>query len=400
MLFGKKTLVSTDEEKIDELLSRGVDEIIPSKDSLKALLMSGKRLRIKLGTDPTSPNIHVGRAVPLLKLRDFQNLGHTVVFIVGDFTAVIGDTSDKDAERPMLSREVIQENMKTYRAQVGKILNLSRTEFAYNSTWLQKLTYQEIGEHANVFSVADFIARDNIKRRLDEGKRVSLREVLYPLMQGYDSVAVRSDVEIGGIDQRFNILAGRSLQERFDQKPQHCMFFPILTDASGKKMSSSKGNTINVVDTPEEMFGKTMRIPDELIEQYFVSMTRVSLGDIGTHMSGHPRDAKIALAEAFVRMYHGEASALGAKESFVKTFSKKGVPDDAEECLLKEGDTLIDGLLSCGAVSSKTEARRLLEAGAIKIAGTDEKITDGLPRPEHGTILKVGKHRFVKINTQ
>lgn len=397
MFFGAPQKVITDEARIDEILSRGVEEIIPSKESLKALLLSGRRLRIKLGIDPTSPNIHAGRAVPLLKLKDFQDLGHTVVFIVGDFTAVIGDTSDKDAERPMLSDTEITNNMRTYRAQVGKVLDVSRAEFHHNSAWLGKLTYRDVGEHANIFSVADFISRDNIKRRLDAGKRVSLREVLYPLMQGYDSVAVRADVEIGGMDQRFNLLAGRPLQEKFGQAPQHCMLFSLMTDASGKKMSSSAGNTINITDAPGEMFGKTMKIPDDAIEQYFVAMTRVPLARVKELTRGHPRDAKLALAEEFVRLYHGDQAARKAREEFIRTFSQKDAPEDAPLCEIKNGDTLLDALVSCGAVSSKTDGRRLFEAGAVRVAGSDEKILDSSEVPESGTILRVGKHRFVKI---
>jgi len=385
-MFRGTTKVDTDEKKIDELLSRGVAEVIPSQDSLKQLLMSGKRLRIKLGIDPTSPNIHTGRSVPLLKLRDFQELGHQVVFIAGDFTAVIGDTSDKDAERPMLSHEAIAKNMHTYKEQVGKILNLGKTEFRRNSEWLAKLTYRDIGEHADVFSVADFIARDNIRTRLGAGKRVSLREVLYPLMQAYDSVAVRADVELGGIDQRFNVLAGRPLQEHFGQPPQHCLLFSLVTDPSGKKMSSSWGNTINITDDPDTMFGKTMAVPDALIEQYFMSMTRVPLEDVKVLLGGHPRDAKIALAREFVRMYHGEAAADKAKENFEHTFSKGGIPDDVPEVLLN-GRPLHDALIGAGIVKSKTEFRRLEQAGAIST----------LAEGEEGTLYKIGKRRFVRV---
>lgn len=397
-MFGGASTISTDEKKIDELLARGVAEALPTQASLKKLLMSGKRLRVKLGVDPTSPNIHTGRAVPLLKLRDFQELGHHVVFIVGDFTAVIGDTSDKDAERPMLSPEEIKKNLRHYKRQVGKILDLSKTEFRHNSEWLGKLTYRDIGEHADIFSVADFIARDNIKRRLQEGKRVSLREVLYPLMQGYDSVAVKADVEIGGSDQRFNLLSGRTLQEHFGQTPQHVLTFALVTDPTGKKMSSSWGNTINITDTPDEMFGKTMSIPDELIEQYFVSMTRVPLSDIETLLAGHPRDAKHALAHEFVRMYHGEKAAGRAKENFLKTFSQKEVPSNTPECPMIEGQTLADALVQCGAVASKGEFRRLFDGGGVKIAGTEEKLTEkNIHKVADGTVLRLGKHKFFKV---
>jgi len=389
-MFGGSPVI-TDEKKIDELLSRGVAEVIPSKESLKKLLMSGKRLRIKLGVDPTSSNIHVGRSVPLWKLRDFQNLGHEVVFIAGDFTAVIGDTSDKDSERPMLSHEKIKEHMKTYRAQVGKILDLNKTEFRKNSEWLGKLTYREIGEHADIFSVADFIARDNIKKRLEAGKRVSLREVLYPLMQGYDSVAIQADVELGGSDQRFNVLAGRPLQEHFGQTPQHCLLFSLVTDPTGKKMSSSWGNTINITDDPNTMFGKTMSVPDELVEQYFVSMTRKDLDEVATLLSGHPRDAKLALAREFVRMYHGEKEADKAKDTFIKTFSQKEITEEvAREVTFNEGQTYIDLIVFAG-IGSRTHAKRLIQGGSVFSVTQNKKIEDFNSVPNSGELLRVGK---------
>jgi tyrosyl-tRNA synthetase len=394
MLFGSKPPVSTDEDKIDEILSRGVHEIVPSKESLKKLLMSGRRLRIKLGVDPTSPNIHLGRSVPLLKLRDFQELGHQVVFIVGDFTAVIGDTSDKESERPMLSRETIANNMQTYREQVGKIINLARAEFRKNSEWLEKLTYREISEHANIFSVADFVARDNIKKRLREGRRVSLREVLYPLMQGYDSVAVRADVELGGSDQRFNVLAGRPLQEHFNQDPQHCLLFSLVTDPSGKKMSSSWGNTINIIDSPEDMFGKAMAISDAMTEQYFIAMTRVPHGTVRELLAGHPKEAKMALAEELVRMYHGEQPAQKARENFEKTFAQRGIPEDVPE--VGAAPTLVETLVKSKAVESNSEVRRLVGQGAITHMDSGEKVTDINGLPKEG-VYRIGKHRFVKI---
>ena len=217
----------TNEEKIDEILTRGVAEVIHT-EKLKAKLLEGKALRIKIGIDPTSPNIHIGRATGLWKLRELQDLGHTVVFIIGDFTGIIGDTSDKESKRPMLSREVIEKNLETYFEQVGMVLDMSRVEKHMNSEWLEKLTYREISEHAEIFSVADFIARENIKVRLDAGKRVSLRETLYPLMQGYDSVAINADLEIGGTDQKFNMLAGRKLQEHFKKEPQSILMLNLI----------------------------------------------------------------------------------------------------------------------------------------------------------------------------
>jgi len=252
-----KTLktIDTNPKKIDEILTRGVSEVI-DKENLKKRLLSGKRLCIKLGIDPTSPHIHIGRAVVLLKLKDFQDLGHKIVFIVGDSTGVIGDTSDKESERPMLSHKEVVQNAQSYIKQMGKVLNLKNVETHYNSEWLLKLNYNDIGAQADYFSVSDFIARENIKKRLHEGKRVSLREVLYPLMQGYDSVAIKADVELGGTDQRFNLLAGRKLQPHFNQTPQDILMVNLIMGTDGRKMSSSWGNTINITDEAEDMYGK------------------------------------------------------------------------------------------------------------------------------------------------
>lgn len=401
MFFKKEVPVSTDEQKIDELLSRSVVEVIPSKESLKKLLLSGKRLRIKLGIDPTSPDIHIGRAVALLKMRDFEALGHQVVSIVGDFTGVIGDTSDKDAERPMLTDETIGTNKQKYFEQAGKILDAKRAELRYNSEWLSKLGYHEIGEQANQFSVAEFINRELIKKRLDEGRRVSLRETLYPLMQGYDSVAIKADVEIGGTDQRFNMLAGRTLQEHYGQEPQHVLIIgPLIPGTDGRKMSSSWGNTINLSDSANDMFGKIMSIPDEVTETYLTHCTRVPMEKVKEIVSGHPKEAKAALAEEITRMYHSEETARKARSEFDATFSKKEAPTDATECMVEEGKTLGDALVACGSVESKTDFKRLVRNGAIRVVGTDEKVTDLDAVPENGTILRVGKHRFVKIVRQ
>src|SRR3989338_8981214 len=269
----------TTAEKIEEILTRGVSEVI-HKDILTKKLLEGQPLRIKFGTDPTSPNIHLGRATALWKLRDLQELGHTIVFIIGDFTGVIGDTSDKDSERPMLSREVVEHNLTTYFEQAGKILDMSKVEKHRNTEWFENLGYREIGEHADIFSLSDFIARDNIKRRLDAGKRVSLRELLYPLMQGYDSVAISAYVELGGTDQRFNLLAGRVLQEHFGQEPQNVVIGPLINGLDGRKMSSSWGNTINLTAEPADMYGKVMSMRDEEILTYFTLCTRVPMSRV------------------------------------------------------------------------------------------------------------------------
>src|SRR3989344_9167268 len=238
-------MIKADQQKIEQVLTRGVEEVI-DKESLEKKLMSGKTLRIKLGIDPTSPNIHIGRAIPLLKLRDFQNLGHKVVFIIGDFTGIIGDTSDKESERPMLDAKTIKQNMRNYVAQAGKILDMRRCEVKYNSKWLKKLRFLDIANMANLFGLHEFSARDVIAKRMEAGKRVSYLEMMYPLMQGYDSVVVRADVELGGTDQRFNLLTGRELQRYYKQEPQDIITNPLVEGLDGRKMSSSWGNTINL----------------------------------------------------------------------------------------------------------------------------------------------------------
>jgi tyrosyl-tRNA synthetase len=389
--------IHTDEKKIDELLTRGVDEVI-HKEVLKKKLLSGKQLRVKLGIDPTSANLHLGRSIPLLKLRDFQELGHQVVFIVGDFTGIIGDTSDKDSERPMLTREAVEENKKTYLTQVAKILDIDAVEFRYNSEWLEKLTYREIGEHADLFSVSDFIARDNIKRRLDAGKRVSLRETLYPLMQGYDSVAIKADVELGGTDQRFNLLSGRTLQPHFGQEAQDILMTALINGTDGRKMSSSWGNTINLLAPAVDMYGKVMSMQDSEIVTYFTMCTRIPLSkvdEVREALSGdaNPRDAKMELAFEITRMYHGEDGAKEGEAYFKETFQQKQVPEDVVEI----SPDFSEALVSCGVVASKTELRRLLEAGGVRDAETGEKLTEMPASVTEPRVLKIGKRRFVKL---
>ena len=397
-------VVSTDEQKIEELLTRGVSEVLVL-DSLRKKLKSGKLLRIKLGIDPTSPNLHIGRAVPLLKLRDFQELGHKIIFLVGDFTAVIGDTSDKDSERPMLAREVIEANKQTYFEQAGKILDLSKVETVYNSQWLEKLTYREIGEHADVFSVADFIARENIAKRLSAGKRVSLREVLYPLMQGYDSVAIKADVELGGTDQKFNVLAGRPLQEKYGQAPQDIILNPLIDGLDGTKMSSSRGNYISLTAAPSDMYGKVMSMGDAQIGTYFELCTRVPMAEVASIRQGladnslHPKEAKMRLAREIVSLYHSKDDAQKAEDDWQKTFSDGGVPEDIQEVTVPSNTVLIEALGSLG--ESNSELRRLIDAGAVKEVEGENRVFKDPKIPVTKTLtLRIGKHRFLKIVVQ
>lgn len=390
--------IDTNPEKIAELLTRGVAEVI-SQEDLEKKLQSGKQLRIKLGIDPTSPNIHLGRSVPLLKLKDFQDLGHKIVFIIGDFTGVIGDTSDKDSERPMLTADVVKKNLKSYIAQASKIIDIKKTEIHYNSAWLKKLTYAEIGTQADAFSLHEFITRENIAKRLDQGKRISLRELLYPLMQGFDSVKIKSDVEIGGTDQKFNILAGRQLQKVYGQEPQNVMTNPIIEGLDGRKMSSSYGNTVNLFDVPNDMFGKIMSVKDEFIITYFILATRIPLEEIKKYENQlqdgiNPRDIKLKLAFEITKMYHNEKLAQQAQNYWISTFSKKEIPDQIPVFKIIQND-LVSVLVDSGVTSSKSEARRSIEQGGVKING--EVTRDAKTEVKSGDIIQKGKMHFVKV---
>lgn len=393
--MGKKVSKS---DKINELLTRGVEEII-DRPHFEKKLKRGTPLRIKLGIDPTSPNIHLGRSIPLLKLRDFQELGHRVILIIGDFTGIIGDTSDKESERPMLSENTVKENFTTYVAQASKILDTRSCEIYYNSKWLGKLGYMDIGRQANVFSLNEFISRENISRRLQAGRRISLRELLYPLMQGYDSVHVKADVEIGGTDQRFNLLAGRDIQRLYGQEPQDIITSPLIEGLDGRKMSSSFGNTINISDTPNDMFGKIMSLHDELIIRYFTLLTRVDMTIINEYTNGlktgdNPRDVKIKLASEIVRMYYSREDARRAEEYFVRTFSQKETPANLPHYTPSNYD-IVSVLVETKLTPSKSEARRAIEQGGVKINGAViHDIHFMVPR---GSVVQKGKIKFIAI---
>jgi len=394
--------VITDRDKIEEVLERGVEEVI-NKEHLRKKLGSGKQLRIKLGIDPTSPNIHIGRAVPLFKLRDFQELGHKVVLIIGDFTGIIGDTSDKDSERPMLTEKEVKENLKNYIQQAGKVIDIKKCEVRYNSEWLGKLGYHEIGKQANVFSLNEFISRENIKKRLDAGRRISLRELLYPLMQGYDSVAIKADVEIGGTDQRFNLLAGRELQRYYNQEPQDIMTNPLIDGLDGRKMSSSWGNTINLLDSANEMYGKIMSLRDELIIKYFILTTRLDLAEIEKYQKelkagANPRDFKMKLAYEIVKIYYGEKKAKEAQGYFIKTVQKKEIPNEIKTIKLTAGRiNIIELLVAANLVQSRTEAKRLIAQGGIKVDGKVVDMYSVFEITNNKLLIQRGKRQFVRI---
>jgi tyrosyl-tRNA synthetase len=391
-------------QAIGELLSRTVSEIIDRKH-LEEALQSGKKLRVKLGIDPTSPDLHIGRAVALWKLRQFQDLGHQVIFIVGDFTGLVGDTSDKDSERPMLTEAQVKANMKTYLEQALKILDPKKTETHYNSEWLKKLGFIEIAKMANLFGLHEFESREVISRRMKIGKRVSFHELMYPLMQGYDSVAVNADVELGGTDQRFNLLAGRTIQPSYGQKPQDIVMMDLLEGTDGRKMSSSWGNVINLTDEPNDMFGKIMSINDDLIIKYFEYATRVPMEEVKTlekelKAGANPRDIKKRLAQEIVTLYHGAKAAKSASAEWEKVFSNKEKPSTIPSKKISPGSYKpSDLIVAAGLVSSKSEARRLIAQGGVKFADGIVKNDNTLweIRGDDNLIIQVGKRKFVKI---
>ncbi len=386
----------------DELLTRGVHTVLVKEDC-EAKLQRKKPLRIKFGIDPTGSRLHIGRAVPLRKLREFQSLGHTIVLIIGDFTGIVGDASDKDTERPMLSREQVQENMRNYTAYLGKILDIEKCEIHYNSSWLSKLDFYDISRLAQNFSVSEMLDRDNFSKRHKAGKRISLHEFLYPLMQGYDSVAIQSDIEIGGSDQLFNVLAGRTLQKSFDQEPQNVITLNILEGTDGRKMSTSWGNTIYLDDEPQEMFGKIMSIPDTLLFNYFELCTDEPLQQVQQWITENPRDAKARLAKNIIAFYHSQEEADGAEQDFITKFVKKETPDTMPLFVTTENQIGILDLLTqvCGFTASNSEARRLVTGGGVSIDG--EKIENpqllvlisNTPK-----VIKAGKRNWGRVQLE
>jgi len=389
-----------------DILDSGVTEII-GEAGLKKALAAGRPLRVKLGIDPTSPNVHLGRSLPLWRLRAFQELGHEIHLVIGDFTGQIGDTSDKDSERPMLSPEAIQVNMTQYLEQLWMILNpdlKERVTVHYNSEWLGKLTLAELSRLADAFSVNSFVKRELIARRLEAGARVSLREMLYPVMQGYDSVMLKADVELGGSDQRFNLLAGRDLQERAGQPPQAVIMNRLIAGTDGRKMSSSWGNVISLLDTPADKFGKLMSVADGLMADYLEALPRTARPFTQEKLAErlaageNPRDLKLKLAEALVELYHGEAEAKKAEDGFVSQFSKGGEPEEIPEFPLGSGRSALTSLLvRAGLAPSKAEARRLVEQGGVRVDGA--VITDASSELDYfpGLLLQVGKRRYLRI---
>ncbi len=394
-------MINTDSQKIDEILTRGVEDIF-ILDSLRKKLASGQPLRVKFGADPTGPKIHIGRAVPLRKLKAFQDLGHQIIILVGDFTAQIGDPSDKLGKRPMLAKEEVEKNMADYKEIYGKILNINKVEFVYNSDWLGKLGFGEICQLAESFSIQQMLNRRNFKDRTAKGEEISLREFLYPLMQGYDSVQIKADVEIGGFDQLFNLKAGRVIQKHYGQPEQDILTCQMLEGTDGRKMSTSWGNVINITDESNDMYGKIMSLKDELIAKYFILCTDLPLGEIENIKrqladGANPRDIKMRLAKKIVTMYHGDKVAREAEEYFVTAFQKKEVPANLEEVRVEKNKLLVDVLLKQHVIKSKSEFRRLIDEEAIITLPDEKKIEDANFIVQEPIILKIGKKRFLKL---
>ena len=397
--------IITDKEKIKDLLTRGVEDIFVKED-LEKKLYSGKQLRVKLGIDPTSQYIHLGRAVPLRKLKAFQDLGHKVVLIIGDYTAKIGDPSDKLEKRPMLTDAQIKNNLKKYLRQISLILDIKKVEIQYNSKWLKKMNFFEIGQLLDCFTVQQMSKRRNFKERLDAGADVFVVEFMYPALQGYDSVMVKADVELGGFDQLFNLKAGRTVQKRYGQPEQDIMILSMLEGTDGRKMSSSWGNIISIIDTPEEMFGKIMSLKDDLIMKYFLLATNLSMNEIENFARDlaegiNPKELKMRLAREIVAIYHGEKKAEEAEKNWQKTFSKGEKPEDVLEIKTNVSELLVDVLLKNKIVSSKGEFRRLVNEGAItqydsQSVNWRKKIKDYNTIAEPG-VYRIGKKRFCKI---
>lgn len=393
-----------EKEKIEELLTRGVDEVI-IKEHLEERLKSGKKLRVKFGIDPTSSNLHLGHSVPLRKLKQFQDLGHQVILLIGDYTATIGDPSGRSEARKMLSRADVRENMKDYQAQAAKILDIDKVEIRYNSEWYDKFGASFLFEITSKFTVAKMLEREDFQRRIKEDVDVSIMEVIYPLMQGYDSVELNADIELGGTDQKLNLLMGRKVQRRYDKPEQDIITVPILEGLDGvNKMSKSLNNYIGLSEDSSGMFGKIMSIPDGVMRKYFRLLTDVSeeeiekMKDVIRENKLNPKDVKIRLAKEIVSMYHGTEEAEKAAGVWESTFSKGEFPEDA---LIVEGDKdarLADVLVEKGIVDSKTEFRRLVEAGAVS-EYPDIKIIDPNETIQKDRKIKIGKKIFIQTKT-
>lgn len=393
-------------EKEMKLIQKGVEEIITEEDLIKKFEKAektGKPLRIKYGIDPTGYDVHIGHLVPIRKMRDFQDLGHTGVIIIGDFTAQIGDPSGKDETRPHLTAEQVKNNAEKYMEQLYMVLDKSKTEVRWQTEWFGNMTMIDVLKLMGKFTLAQFMAHDTFRKRYENGLPLGMHEMMYPILQSYDSVAINADVELGATEQKFNILAGRDMQRFFNQPEQVAVLSPILMGTDGKeKMSKSLNNYIAVFDTPKDKYGKTMSIPDELIINYFNYATKATLQEIEKiadqlkNNKVNPKVIKQQLAREIVSLYHGEKAALEAEQEFNKIFAKKEIPDEMPEFRLKtEKIGITDLLVKTGVCTSNGEVKRLIKQNAISIDG--KKIDDIFFEVDKESVIKVGKRRFLKV---
>ena len=371
---------------------------------LRERLEEGRPLRVYCGYDPTAPDIHLGHTVTMRKLRQFQDLGHDVTFLIGTFTGLIGDPSDKDTARAQQTPEQVEENARTYAEQAFKVLDREKTKIRFNGDWLSQLSFADVINLASNFTVQQFLARDNFHKRYDKGDPIWLHEFFYSLMQGYDAVAMETDVQIGATEQLFNLLAGRKLQEAFDQRPQIAITLPILVGTDGQlRMSKSTGNYIGVDEPPEQQYGKVMSIPDEAMLQYYQLLTRFEPSQIAqikeelTSSRLHPRDAKMQLAREIVSIFHGDEAAAKAEGHFKTVFQQRELPPDMPEPTLSAPINIVDLMHAAALVSSKREARRLIQQGGVKLDGTVVDSADSIVEPGQGEVLQVGRRKFVRL---
>ncbi len=383
----------------DELLTRAVTDVIPRKLADEKLKF-GKPLRIYLGIDPTGTKLHLGHSVPLRKLKAFADAGHQVIFLIGSFTAMIGDPSGRDTMREPLTLEDTKRNFETYKKQAGKILDFSKVEIRYNHEWLEKLSMKDILALTSHFTVQQMLKRDMFAKRMKEDAPISVTEFMYPLMVGYDSVILDVDVELGGNDQLFNMLAGRTLQQAFKKREKFVLTTKLIEGTDGRKMSKTYNNCVYLDDTPSEMYGKLLSMPDHLIPLYMECCTDFPMAEVKSTEKAladgkeNPKNLKMRLAREIVTMYHSSADAKAAEESFENLFKNKGVPEDMPEYKAKKGELLVDALLASSMVESKGEARRLIEQGGMKV---NDKTVTAIDAKAEGGIVKIGKRKFLQI---
>jgi tyrosyl-tRNA synthetase len=396
------------EKYIDDLLDRGVQEVLPSKRDFSEMLKKGK-LRVYAGIDPTGPTLHIGHIIVLNKLSQFQKLGHEVILLIGDFTATIGDPTDKTSTRRVLTEKEVKNNLKLYVKQASKTLDFkgkNKVKVVYNSKWLKKMSLKDVLDLSSMMTVDQMMKRDMFKTRSDTGKPVYIHEFMYPLMQGYDSVVLDVDVEVGGNDQMFNMMVGREFQKKKNNKEKFCITMKLLTDNTGKKMGKSEGNMVSLLDNSFEMFGKIMSWTDDMIKNGFELCTDKNLSyieEMVTSLLGgsiNPRDVKLKLAYEITKIYHGEDGANEARENFINTFSKKEVPENIQEIFVNTQTPLSLILLNEGMVQSIGEFKRLVKEGAVITMDTQQKIDDFNYKIEYPMVVKVGKRRYLDIKVK